>query len=136
MPNKIIKAPAPSTAQLNTLFNHKLFESLAWRMQHADRFSTDDHQIKGTDIQVWDIVIGKYNDYVGDQFAIVVATSKTTNDCDHCEIMQLSQYNNSFSGFIQVCDAYSIYFRRNDSYRTITEYELADFLAALEAIYA
>lgn len=136
MLDKIIKAPAPSAAQLNTLFNHKLLEALAWRMQHAERFSTDDHQIKGTDIQVWDIVIGEYNDYVGTQFAIVVATGKTTNDCDHCEIMQLSQYNNSFSGFIQVCDACSIYFKRNNSYRTITEYELAGFWAALEATHA
>lgn len=138
MSNNIIKAPGtrkPPVQKINTLFNHKLFESLAWRMQHAQRFSTDEHEIKGTDIQVWDIVIGDYNEYAQHEFAIVIATCKTRNDCDNLQLMRLCQCYSLPPGFIQVANEGSIYFTRNNSYRTISEYELGDFWEALEAIH-
>jgi len=134
-----------TSKKIATIFNQKMYESLVWRMQQAERFSNhiEGPDIRGADLRLWDIVIGRRcAEYANspnvdtESFEIVIGIESTEDHAyDHVCLMTLdeafeSEHTTSIGG------KGTAYFRTNNTFRTIEVSELPAFWAALEACYA
>lgn len=128
-----------------TIFNQKMYEALVWRMQQDNRFSSESEYgvVEGTDIRQWDIVIGQPFPNGEDaefaetiRFGVVIGVSfSPTSNHNHIVIADLRAAQPLSLG-IECGDWMSIYFDKNDTYRTVRVDELNDFWKALEAYHA
>lgn len=129
-------------SQVKTIFNQKLYETLLWKMQQCERFSNDEREIKGTDIDLWDIVIG--NRFAGikggedreNEFGIVIGARRSDRStCDKVDIMIMEELFTT-RRYKSAAGYSPVYFTENNTFRTIRADELPEFWKALEACYA
>lgn len=123
--------PQITQADLQLIFIKNLSTTLIQRMHSMDRFSEDDYEVGGLNIEPWDIVVGQFGDQ--DCFAVVTGTQSAEDiRCSKIDIILLekSECRN------RIASTGFIYFDTNDTYRTITADEIPLFREALEACYA
>lgn len=125
-----------------SIFNQKMYEALVWKMQQAKRFSDDNHEIRGSNIDLWEIVVGvRFAGLDGAEhdkpiFGVVTAKSSSRDGgSDAMDIMVLDEALVT-DMHVFIGSHSCIYFERNNTFRTISIEELPEFWKAMEASYA
>lgn len=125
-----------------TIFNQKMYEALVWKMQQAKRFSDDNHEIKGSNIDLWEIVVGDRFADTGsgrnhdNAFAIVISKNICNLESNnHIHVMAMEDAFRC-NDMLTLSSTSGVYFDTNNTFRTIRVDELPKFWAALEACYA
>ncbi len=122
--------PQITKADLQLIFIKNLSTTLIQRMHSMDRFSEEDYEVGGLNIEPWDIVFGQYCEQ--DCFAVVMGTQSAEDiGCSKIDIVLLEKSESRD----KIASTSFIYFDTNDTYRTITSDEIGLFREALEACY-
>ena len=126
---------------INVNFVKSLSDVLIDRMYKLDRFSDDEHEIRGNSIKQWDIVAGatyhefddvSFKDEI--EYAVVVKVGQKGDEL-HQLLQILRLCPNQENGIDEGAVTY-VFLNTNNTFRTIRANELPQFYAAMEAAHA